>query len=643
MADRVRSLERAGMSVLVFADAGSASRAAAGMIRRAVDTACAARGRAVLGLATGSTTQKVYESLVAMHRAGELSFRDVITYNLDEYYPIQPLDPKSYRTYMHRNLFSLVNLSPHHTHVLDGTVPEPFVAEHCAEFDRWIEADGGLDLQLLGIGRNGHIGFNEPSDRPVAEALALATRLVELHPVTRSDAAPGVRQRRPGHSPRSHNGSGLDPGRAIDPDAGHRRPQGRGRCECSEFADDRRAAGVAAPVGRRPRHLDTRRTGREPALIWFHRRYGPHWAARARSVPGEFPMVPLNEYEARQADEIAAWKSERPSLVMAAFRGIGRPLSHLLARIVPDETVRSLAAKAEAMSKSFVGPPEIACKAGLKDLSELRSWTLEECDALAATISATAERRAILEGAIAGLGGIVTATLNVPILLAATQRSIFRIGHCYGFPLDSEIDRLFVLGILELSTADDPARRQAVFHQLRDLGTDPATLPPDGKAIPLDGLEETLLQDLAFGAVPLVGDLTWIPMNHDLIRRVDITARRVFQERWLRDRGKVTEIFPAPESRMRSSLQGGIDLVAQLCYAGSYGIAFGVTVPLALAAWGVSSFENPVARGARRGTALAVRDADRFLARLRASRSSRFAEPPSAAPEPPAFSVVPAA
>ena len=73
--------------------------------------------------------------------------------------------------------------------MLDGTVPEAFVAEHAAQFDRWIEADGGLDLQLLGIGRNGHIGFNEPSDLPVAEALALPTRLVELHPVTRADAA----------------------------------------------------------------------------------------------------------------------------------------------------------------------------------------------------------------------------------------------------------------------------------------------------------------------------------------------------------------------------------------------------------------------------------------------------------------------
>ena len=241
-------------------------------------------------------------------------------------------------------------------------------------------------------------------------------------------------------------------------------------------------------------------------------------------------MVPLSEYEARQADEIANWKSERPSLLMAAFRGLGRPLSRLLARAVPDATVRSLAVKAEAMSKSIVGPPEIASKARPKDLSELRSWTLAECDALATTISGSAERRAILEGAIAGLGGIVTATLNVPILLAATQRSIFRIGRCYGFALDSETDRLLVLGILELSTADDPARRQAVYREIQNMAPGAAISSSNGKAVNLDGLEEILLQDLAIGAVPLLGDITWIPMNYDIVRRVDITARRVFQE-----------------------------------------------------------------------------------------------------------------
>ncbi len=91
---------------------------------------------------------------------------------------------------MHRHLFEHVDLKPNHAHVLDGTVPIFSVPGHASAFDRWIEIDGGLDLQLLGIGRNGHIGFNEPSDTLTAEeAIHLPTRLVELHPTTVRDAA----------------------------------------------------------------------------------------------------------------------------------------------------------------------------------------------------------------------------------------------------------------------------------------------------------------------------------------------------------------------------------------------------------------------------------------------------------------------
>jgi glucosamine-6-phosphate deaminase len=185
----VRTLELAGASVQVFADAPSASRSAADRIAAVIRREVGARGRAVLGLATGGTPVQVYARLVDLHRAGELSFAGVVTYNLDEYYPIHPSDPNSYRAYMHRHLFGRVDLPANRAHVLDGTVPEAFVAAHAAEFERWIAADGGLDLQLLGIGRNGHIGFNEPSDLPVEEALRLPTRLVDLDPVTRADAA----------------------------------------------------------------------------------------------------------------------------------------------------------------------------------------------------------------------------------------------------------------------------------------------------------------------------------------------------------------------------------------------------------------------------------------------------------------------
>jgi glucosamine-6-phosphate deaminase len=177
------------MHVLIFPDAALACIAAAKELEKAIESAQLERGRVVLGLATGRTPEPVYAHLVEQHRLGSLSFQNVTTYNLDEYYPITPLDSRSYRAYMHRHLFSQVDIAPDHAHVLDGTVPAAFAAAHAAEFDRWIEADRGLDFQLLGIGRNGHIGFNEPSDMAVDDALLLPTRLVELHPVTRADAA----------------------------------------------------------------------------------------------------------------------------------------------------------------------------------------------------------------------------------------------------------------------------------------------------------------------------------------------------------------------------------------------------------------------------------------------------------------------
>jgi glucosamine-6-phosphate deaminase len=177
-----------GMSVIVFPDKGTASAEAASRIADIIRSAEKARGKAVIGLATGSTPEIVYARLVEYYRAGEISFKNVSSYNLDEYYPISSLDRNSYRSYMSRHLFSHVDIAPNRAHVLDGTIPEAFTARHAANFEEWIEADGGLDLQLLGIGRNGHIGFNEPSESTVEEALGLRTRVVELHPITRADA-----------------------------------------------------------------------------------------------------------------------------------------------------------------------------------------------------------------------------------------------------------------------------------------------------------------------------------------------------------------------------------------------------------------------------------------------------------------------
>lgn len=146
---------------------------------------CAAAGRpAVLGLATGSTPVGVYRELVRLHRTEGLSFKQVITFNLDEYYPMEPTALHSYHRFMGEHLFDHVDIVPDNVHLLRGTLARDEVAAYCQEYEAAIAAAGGIDFQLLGIGKTGHIGFNEPGSSPASR-----TRLVTLDMVTRRDAA----------------------------------------------------------------------------------------------------------------------------------------------------------------------------------------------------------------------------------------------------------------------------------------------------------------------------------------------------------------------------------------------------------------------------------------------------------------------
>ncbi|SET02871.1 glucosamine-6-phosphate deaminase [Hymenobacter actinosclerus] len=145
----------------------------------------AAQGRsAVLGLATGSSPTRVYEELVRLHRQEGLSFRNVISFNLDEYYPMAPDSLQSYVRFMHEYLFDHVDIAPGNIHIPDGTIAADQVADFGRHYEEQIRAAGGIDWQLLGIGRTGHIGFNEPGSGPASR-----TRLITLDHITRTDAA----------------------------------------------------------------------------------------------------------------------------------------------------------------------------------------------------------------------------------------------------------------------------------------------------------------------------------------------------------------------------------------------------------------------------------------------------------------------
>jgi glucosamine-6-phosphate deaminase len=154
----------------------------AGALARRVADALREQPDIVLGLPTGRTPVAMYAELRRLHAAGEADFARAATFNLDEFAGVDPSHPGSFRQYMEKHLFQAVNLAPARIHFLNGAAPD--LDAECSRYEREIERASGLDVQILGIGANGHIGFNEPADELVSR-----THRVRLAETTRRDNA----------------------------------------------------------------------------------------------------------------------------------------------------------------------------------------------------------------------------------------------------------------------------------------------------------------------------------------------------------------------------------------------------------------------------------------------------------------------
>ncbi|MCA4806977.1 glucosamine-6-phosphate deaminase [Myroides odoratimimus] len=172
-----------GDAIKVYSDKDIASAYVAERIAKLIKEKQRKGERAIIGLATGSTPKGVYKELIRLHKDEGLSFRNVATFNLDEYYPILPIDDQSYVSFMQNNLFNHIDIDRAYVHIPDGTLSLEGIQAYCDLYEQKIVDFGGLDLQLLGIGRTGHIGFNEPG-----AVLESRTRLVTLNDITREDA-----------------------------------------------------------------------------------------------------------------------------------------------------------------------------------------------------------------------------------------------------------------------------------------------------------------------------------------------------------------------------------------------------------------------------------------------------------------------
>ncbi len=169
---------------IIFQDSKEASVVVANEIATLIKDKAQNKEQCILGLATGSSPIKVYEELVRMHKEDGLSFKNVITFNLDEYYPMDKKNPQSYHFFMHEHLFNHIDILSENIHIPEGNIPLEKVNQYCIDYDQKIKNVGGLDFQLLGIGRTGHVGFNEPGSH-----INSGTRNITLNHITRVDAA----------------------------------------------------------------------------------------------------------------------------------------------------------------------------------------------------------------------------------------------------------------------------------------------------------------------------------------------------------------------------------------------------------------------------------------------------------------------
>jgi hypothetical protein len=321
----------------------------------------------------------------------------------------------------------------------------------------------------------------------------------------------------------------------------------------------------------------------------------------------------LTAYEKEQVRRIAAWKSQPPNPLTELWKRISIPVAHVVERLIPDSVVSSAIEKGYDASDLIAGQRDIMRRAGVRDLGELKNKPLEECDALAGRVGNSSQAIAAVEGAATGAGGVITTLLDVPLLFVLAVGTIRKIGHCYGYPLHHK-DWHFVLGVLTAAMAGSLEVRRKRINQLREL-EDLLVLETQEDVLTEEALS-FLFQLEIFEDIPGVGAISGGALNWAFMRRVDETARMVFQERWLRDNGKVTQIAPA-EVHVRHLAGGWTGALGRMAYSGFYGLGFGAALPVYAVGSLLRPLDGALFRGFRDRAAAAIEPAAQVADRTR--------------------------
>jgi hypothetical protein len=325
------------------------------------------------------------------------------------------------------------------------------------------------------------------------------------------------------------------------------------------------------------------------------------------SAQAKADRTQLTSYEMEQVQEIASWKSEPTNPLSELWKRITLPAASAIEKLIPDPLVRSTIERAYNVAEKLAKPEDIRHQAGVDDLDELRRRPLEECDRLSGQVARSALVIATIEGAVTGAGGVLTTLIDVPLLFVLSLRTVLRIGYCYGYALEGRQNRQYVLGVLVTAVSGSiETRRQRLdrLHQVEDWLIEEAQ-----EELLMEELTSFLFQLEIFEEVPGVGAISGGLLNLAFLRRVEQTSRRAFQERWLRDNGRVDAIAPAP-AHPRSLATGWTGTLGRLAHSGCYALGFGVALPVFLAAELFRPMGNVLSRTIPDGAAKASAMAD---------------------------------
>jgi EcsC protein family len=325
----------------------------------------------------------------------------------------------------------------------------------------------------------------------------------------------------------------------------------------------------------------------------------------------------LTEYESDQVQQIAAWKSEPPNVLAEVWKTLTWPGATAIAKLVPERLVEVLLNGADAAAGYLTWQEELKRQAGVSDIAELRDRPLEECDRMALRTGLAAQVVAMAEGAATGAGGVWTTLLDVPLLFILALRTIRKIGCEYGYHLEKPKDRRFVLGVLLVALSGSLHIRRQRLQQLREL--EELLIEETVEDIVVEEILSFIFQLEVFEELPGVGAISGALLNLGFMHRVDTAARRIFQERWLRDNGKVQVIQPA-EAHPTALVPGLSGVLGRAVYAGSYLIGFGVALPACIVALAFQSMSGGLGRGLRDGGTAAANGAVQMTSRGRAAR-----------------------